>query len=75
MLEEMERLMQILRKKRKKRGAIDFNFSESKVVLDENGVPLEIRPQEPNTCLLYTSEIPWSRNQEKMRMLRKAAIC
>ncbi|WP_283680893.1 ribonuclease R [Parablautia sp. Marseille-Q6255] len=63
MLEEMERLMQILRKKRKKRGAIDFNFSESKVVLDENGVPLEIRPQEPNTATRIIEEFMLCANE------------
>lgn len=63
MLEEMERLMQILRKKRKKRGAIDFNFSESKVVLDKNGVPLEIRPQEPNTATRIIEEFMLCANE------------
>ncbi|WP_173297741.1 ribonuclease R [Thermanaeromonas sp. C210] len=38
----MEALCLILYEKRMKRGAIDFDFPEAKVVLDENGRPVEI---------------------------------
>ncbi|EGO63708.1 ribonuclease R [Acetonema longum] len=41
-LEEMERLCRILRDKRMRRGAIDFDFPEIKVKLDEKGKPLEL---------------------------------
>lgn len=41
----MEELAKILRQKRLNRGAIDFDFPESKVILDENGKPLEIVPR------------------------------
>lgn len=34
----------ILRAKRKKRGSIDFDFDESKIILDKEGHPLEIKP-------------------------------
>jgi len=40
--ESMQELCLILRHKRIKRGAIDFDFAESKVKLDERGKPLEI---------------------------------
>lgn len=40
----------IIRKRRQKRGAIDFDFPESKIILDEEGHPLEIRPYERNTA-------------------------
>ena len=42
----MEELCLILREKRMKRGAIDFNFEESKIILDDNGKPIEIKPYE-----------------------------
>lgn len=42
----MEELEQILHNKRIKRGAIDFDFQESKIILDENGKPIEIKPYE-----------------------------
>jgi ribonuclease R len=42
----MEELALILRKKRFARGAIDFDFDEAKIILDENGKPIEIRKYE-----------------------------
>ena len=41
-LEDMERLCRILRERRMRRGAIDFDFPELKVKLDETGKPIEI---------------------------------
>ena len=41
-LEDMERLCRILRDRRMRRGAVDFDFPEIKVKLDENGRPIEI---------------------------------
>lgn len=42
MLELMRELCLILRKKRLQRGAIDFAFPESQVILDDQGKPVEI---------------------------------
>lgn len=50
MFELMEELAAVLRKKRHKRGSIDFDFAESKIVLDSDGRPLEIRPYERNVA-------------------------
>lgn len=44
----MEELAGILREKRHKRGSIDFDFPESKILLDEKGHPVEIKPYERN---------------------------
>ncbi|NLP42982.1 MAG: ribonuclease R [Veillonellaceae bacterium] len=41
-LEDMERLCRILRDRRIRRGAVDFDFPELKVKLDESGRPVEI---------------------------------
>ncbi|WP_432352699.1 ribonuclease R [Sporosarcina sp. A2] len=43
MLTDMAELASILRQKRKDRGAIDFDFKESKVLVDEEGWPTEIK--------------------------------
>ncbi|MDE6405087.1 MAG: ribonuclease R, partial [Lachnospiraceae bacterium] len=50
MFEQMEELAALLRRKRHKRGSIDFDFAESKIILDENGRPVEIRPYERNVA-------------------------
>ncbi len=41
---QMEKLMGILNKRRRSRGSIDFEFEETKIILDERGKPVEIRP-------------------------------
>lgn len=45
MLRQMGELSEILRQKRIERGAIEFDFQESKVVLDEKGWPIDIVPR------------------------------
>lgn len=45
---QMKELAELLRKRRMSRGSIDFDFPESKIILDERGKPLEIRPYERN---------------------------
>ena len=50
MFERMRELAAILRKKRMKRGSIDFDFPETKIVLDEKGKPVEIKPYERNVA-------------------------
>lgn len=50
MLEQMRGLSDILRKKRKKRGSIDFDFSETKITLDKQGRPIEIKTNERNVA-------------------------
>ncbi len=47
---QMKELADIVREKRKLRGSIDFDFPESKIVLDEKGVPLSIEPYERNAA-------------------------
>ena len=48
MFEEMEQLAGILRNRRHQRGSIDFDFPESKIMLDEEGHPTEIRSYDRN---------------------------
>ncbi len=45
---EMRDLAKILREKRRKRGSIDFEFQESKIILDKEGNPLEIKAYDRN---------------------------
>lgn len=50
MFEMMEHVAAILRKKRMKRGSIDFDFPETKIVLDKSGHPVDIKPYERNVA-------------------------
>src|SRR5699024_7436467 len=44
--ELMETIAQILRQKRRKRGAIDFDFKEPQIIVDEEGRPTDITIRE-----------------------------
>ena len=50
MFELMQELSKILREKRNQRGSIGFDFPETKMILNEAGNPVEIRPYERNTA-------------------------
>ncbi len=50
MFEDMATLSGILRKKREAKGSIDFDFPESKIILDKDGNPIDIVPHERNTA-------------------------
>ena len=48
MIDQMYKLSQILRAKRKKRGAIDFDFPETHIIIDESGKVVGLAPYERN---------------------------
>lgn len=50
MFELMEELADILRTKRHRRGSIHFDFPETKIVLDKEGRPLELKPYDRNVA-------------------------
>lgn len=50
MFQDMQELAAILRKKRRQRGSIDFDFPESKIILDQIGNPVSIEPYERNVA-------------------------
>uniref|UniRef100_UPI004056E434 ribonuclease R n=1 Tax=Acetatifactor sp. TaxID=1872090 RepID=UPI004056E434 len=50
MFQQMEELAALLREKRMKRGSIDFDFPECKILLDKEGHPLDIKPYERNVA-------------------------
>ncbi len=45
MLMDMNKLALIFRKARDQKGALDFNFKEAYIELDDKGVPINIRPR------------------------------
>lgn len=48
MILQMKELSDLIRERRGRRGSIDFDFPETKILLDESGKPVEIRPYERN---------------------------
>ena len=48
MFDLMKELSDIIRKKRHKRGSIDFDVAETKIIVDENHKPVEIKPYDRN---------------------------
>ncbi len=48
MFDTMKELADIIRKNRVKRGSIDFDVPETKIIVDENHKPVEIKPYDRN---------------------------
>jgi len=52
----MQELAEVLKERRHKRGAINFDFPESKIILDKKGKPIEIKPYERNKATKIIEE-------------------
>ena len=63
MFELMLELSDILRAKREKRGSVDFDFPESKIILNEKGFPIEIAPYERNRAHLIIEDFMLAANE------------
>ncbi len=59
----MAKVSMLLREKRKQRGAIDFDFPESKIILDESGKPVEIKPYERNDATRMIEDFMLAANE------------
>lgn len=53
----------VLRKKRMSRGAVDFDFPECKIILDEKGRPKEIKPYERNAATMLIEDFMLAANE------------
>lgn len=63
MFKQMEELADILRKKRRKRGSIDFDFPECKIYLDKEGYPTDIKPYERNVATRIIEDFMLAANE------------
>lgn len=63
MFELMYELAAILRDRRFKRGSIDFDFPESRIILDDKGKPVEIKEYERNNANRIIEEFMLAANQ------------
>ena len=59
----MKELSDILRNKRRARGAVDFDFPESKITLAPNGRPIEIKPYERNDATKLIEDFMLAANE------------
>lgn len=63
MLCDMADLAKLLRKKREKRGSIDFDLPETKIILGEDGTPVEIKPYERNSATRLIEDFMLAANE------------
>ena len=73
-LTEMERLCHILRQRRQRRGAIDFDFPEIKVKLDEGGQPLAIERRLRTVAESIVEEFMLAANETVAEHMDKLAV-
>lgn len=63
MFELMYELAEILQAKREKRGSIDFDFPEAKIILDEKGKPIDVKEYERTQANRIIEEFMLAANQ------------
>ena len=60
---KMQKLADALRARRRRRGAIDFDFPESKILLDGEGRPLAIEPRQRNAATKLIEDFMLAANE------------
>lgn len=60
---DMKEVADLLRAKRRKRGSIDFDFPETKVILDDQGHPVDIKPYDRNPATKIIEDFMLAANE------------
>ena len=63
MFELMQEVSELLRKQRTERGSIDFDFPESKLILDEDGHPIDVYPYDRNCATKFIEDFMLAANE------------
>lgn len=63
LFERMQELSAILREKRMKRGSIDFDFPETKIILDKKGRAIDVLPYERNVATKIIEDFMLAANE------------
>ena len=74
MFREMHELSLLIRVRRMRRGAIDFDFPEAKVKLDEEGIPTEIVAEEANCATRIIEDFMLTANETVAEHFHSAEI-
>lgn len=67
-LKAMEQLCHILREKRTRRGSVDFEFDEAKIILDDQGHPVDIQLRENDIANQLIEEFMLCANESVAKM-------
>ena len=70
----METVSALIRKRRMKRGAIDFDFPEAKIELDEKGIPTAILPENATVATRIIEDFMLTANETVAAEYRKRAL-
>lgn len=71
MLRKMQELSVIIRKKREKRGAVDFDFPEPEFQMDDNGKVLNVTAHESNCATQLIEDFMLSANETVAKAYRR----
>ena len=74
MLRDLQDVAQILKQMRLRRGAIDFDFPEYKIILDEEGKPLRLEKRERTIAEQIVEECMLIANETVAAYLRDSEI-
>ena len=70
----METVSGLIRKRRMKRGAIDFDFPEAKIELDEKGIPTAILPENATVATRIIEDFMLTANETVAAEYRKRSL-